>query len=154
MKNKTGPEILAAYTRAHTLFSSRGLRPQLQRLNNEASAALKVFMTEQEVDFQLVPPHYNKIELIIGLTPSMPFRQKPGEYPATAQPYFRRRRLVANVPLMIPLCYDLPYRKKVVIDGCCRVKLVYRALARCMYRIHRRLEAVFFRRIVSIDRSQ
>ncbi|EEC47130.1 predicted protein [Phaeodactylum tricornutum CCAP 1055/1] len=30
MKNKSGPEILAAYQRAHSLFTQRGLRPQLQ----------------------------------------------------------------------------------------------------------------------------
>ena len=60
MPNKTGPAILAAYKRAHTLFSSRGLKPQLQRLDNEASAALKSFMAEQEVDFQLVPPHVHR----------------------------------------------------------------------------------------------
>ena len=44
----------------------------------------------------------NKFELIIGLTPSMPFCQKPSEYPATALPYFRRRRLFAIVPLLFP----------------------------------------------------
>jgi hypothetical protein len=27
MKNKSGPEILAAYQRAHALFTQRGLRP-------------------------------------------------------------------------------------------------------------------------------
>jgi hypothetical protein len=60
MKNKTGPEILAAYKRAHTLFSSRGLKPQLQRLDNEASTALKTYMADQDVDFQLVPPHVHR----------------------------------------------------------------------------------------------
>jgi hypothetical protein len=60
MKNKTGPEILAAYKRAHDLFASRGLKPQLQRLDNEASTALKTYMTEQAVDFQLVPPHVHR----------------------------------------------------------------------------------------------
>ena len=60
MKNKTGSEILAAYTRAHTLFTSRGLKPQLQRLDNEASTALKSYMESQDVDFQLVPPHVHR----------------------------------------------------------------------------------------------
>ena len=60
MPNKTGPSILAAYKRAHTLFSARVLKPQLQRLDNEASAALKSFMAEQDVDFQLVPPHVHR----------------------------------------------------------------------------------------------
>ncbi|KAI2490331.1 hypothetical protein MHU86_24250 [Fragilaria crotonensis] len=60
MRSKSGPEILAAYTRAHTLLTSRGLKPQLQRLDNEASTALKSFMTNHEVDFQLVPPHVHR----------------------------------------------------------------------------------------------
>ena len=60
MKSKTGPEILAAYKRAHDLFSSRGLKPQLQRLDNEASTALKSYMVSQGVDFQLVSPHVHR----------------------------------------------------------------------------------------------
>jgi hypothetical protein len=56
MRNKSGPEILAAYKRAHALFTQRGLRPQLQRLDNEASTALQSFMTSEHVDFQLAPP--------------------------------------------------------------------------------------------------
>ena len=38
MKDRSGPEILMAYKRGHELLSSRGLRPQLQKLDNEASA--------------------------------------------------------------------------------------------------------------------
>lgn len=34
MTSKTGPEILAAYKQAHTLLTSRGLRPRLQQLDN------------------------------------------------------------------------------------------------------------------------
>ncbi|EEC51526.1 predicted protein [Phaeodactylum tricornutum CCAP 1055/1] len=60
MKNRTGTEILAAYRRAFDLFSSRGLRPQLQRLDNEASTALQQFMDDSRVDFQLVPPHLHR----------------------------------------------------------------------------------------------
>jgi hypothetical protein len=56
MKSKSGAEILAAYQRAHSLFTQRGLQPQLQRLDNEASTALQSFMTAHQVDFQLAPP--------------------------------------------------------------------------------------------------
>ena len=56
MKNKSGPEILAAYQRAHKMFNERGLRPLLQKLDNEASEALQQFMTSQGVDYQLAPP--------------------------------------------------------------------------------------------------
>ena len=57
MKTRSGPDHLAAYKRIHTILTSRGLRPQLQRLDNEASNELKQFLTENKVDFQLVPPH-------------------------------------------------------------------------------------------------
>ena len=60
MPNRSGASILATYKRAHTMFSSRGLRPQLQRLDNEASHALQEFMTEQDVDYQLAPPHIHR----------------------------------------------------------------------------------------------
>lgn len=56
MKGKSGPEILAAYQRAFKVLCAAGLRPQLQRLDNEASETLKQFMTDENVDFQLVPP--------------------------------------------------------------------------------------------------
>jgi hypothetical protein len=54
--NRTAKEILRAYTKIHTLLVSRGLRPQLQRLDNEASTILKEFLKNQQIDFQLVPP--------------------------------------------------------------------------------------------------
>lgn len=60
MSSKSGPDILAAYKRAHALLTSRGLRPRLQRLDNEASAALQQFMHSEEVDFQLAPPHVHR----------------------------------------------------------------------------------------------
>jgi hypothetical protein len=36
---------------------SRGFKPKLQPLDNEASAGLKSFFTENDVEYQLVPPH-------------------------------------------------------------------------------------------------
>ena len=60
MASKSGPDILAAYKRAHTLLSSRSLRPQLQRLDNEASTALQQYMHSEHVDFQLAPPHVHR----------------------------------------------------------------------------------------------
>ena len=61
MTSKSGPDILAAYKRAHALvLTSRGLRPRLQRLDNEASKALQQFMHSAGVDFQLAPPHVHR----------------------------------------------------------------------------------------------
>ncbi|GKY94061.1 hypothetical protein MPSEU_000372700 [Mayamaea pseudoterrestris] len=60
MKNKSGASILAAYTRIHKLLCARGLKPQLQRLDNEASKALKDYMVSESVDYQLAPPHIHR----------------------------------------------------------------------------------------------
>jgi hypothetical protein len=60
MKNRTGPEILAAYKRGHNLFSSKGFKPRLQTLDNEASEALQQFFRDENVDYQLVPPHVHR----------------------------------------------------------------------------------------------
>ena len=57
MKDRSGPEILLAYKRGHELISSRGLRPQLQKLDNEASSALQQHLVSEDVNFQLAPPH-------------------------------------------------------------------------------------------------
>ena len=58
MTSKSGPDILAAYKRAHALLTSRGHHPRLQRLDNEASKALQQFMHSTKVNFQLAPPHH------------------------------------------------------------------------------------------------
>jgi hypothetical protein len=60
MKSRGGADIIAAYQRTFSMFTSRGLTPQFQRLDNEASAALQDYLTEQAIDFQLVPPHVHR----------------------------------------------------------------------------------------------
>ena len=56
MKDRSGPEIMMAYKRGHELLSSRGLRPQLQKLDNEASSVLQQHLASVDVNFQLAPP--------------------------------------------------------------------------------------------------
>jgi hypothetical protein len=60
MKNRQGKSIVAAYQTIHTLLVSRGLRPILQRLDNEASSLLRNFLQKEHIDFQLVPPHNHR----------------------------------------------------------------------------------------------
>jgi hypothetical protein len=60
LKSRSGPHILAAYTTAHTLSVARGFKPQLQRLDNEASTALLQFLDNNQVDAQLTPPHVHR----------------------------------------------------------------------------------------------
>ena len=60
MKSRSAPDHLAAYKRVYDVLKSRGLKPQLQRLDNEASQLLKNFLADNQVDFQLVPPHAHR----------------------------------------------------------------------------------------------
>jgi hypothetical protein len=48
-------QLLQAYKTAFALLQSRGLKPQLQRIDNECSKILKAYMAEQQVDYQLTP---------------------------------------------------------------------------------------------------
>jgi hypothetical protein len=60
MPSRSKESILAAYKNAIAVLIKAGLRPKLQRLDNEASTILQEFMTDQEIDFQLVPPHIHR----------------------------------------------------------------------------------------------
>jgi hypothetical protein len=57
IKNRTENELLRAYSRMHQYLTDQGLKPQLQKLYNECSSALKKFMRNADVEFQLVPPY-------------------------------------------------------------------------------------------------
>jgi hypothetical protein len=46
-----------AYDHIHQELTAKGFKPKLQTLDNEASAALKHFLTANDVEYQLVPPH-------------------------------------------------------------------------------------------------
>jgi hypothetical protein len=60
MKSRSASEWLKAYEHIHQELASRGFKPKLQTLDNEASAALKSFFTENDVEYQLVPPHFHR----------------------------------------------------------------------------------------------
>jgi hypothetical protein len=63
LSSHTENELLRAYTSIHTKLTERGLKPTLQRLDNEASGKLKQFMTNNGVSYQLVPPHIHRRNL-------------------------------------------------------------------------------------------
>ena len=70
LKNRSEQEILRAYSKLHQHLTDRGLKPQLQKLDNECSNALKQFMRTASVEFQLVPPYdhrQNAAERAIGI---------------------------------------------------------------------------------------
>lgn len=68
MKNRKAETIVDAYKSIYTRLVNAGFKPRLQRLNNECSELLKEFLTNAEIDFQLVPPgchHQNAAERAI-----------------------------------------------------------------------------------------
>ena len=60
LRSRTGPCILAGYQVLHARLVAAGLRPKLQRLDNECSSALKQFLVDENVDYQLVPPRLHR----------------------------------------------------------------------------------------------
>jgi hypothetical protein len=56
IKNRSAESILEAYQKAHNKLVQAGLCPKLHRLDNECSQILKDYMTNQQEDYQLVPP--------------------------------------------------------------------------------------------------
>ena len=60
IKSRQADEILKAYTKLSTRLANRGFRIRLHKLDNEASTALKEYMTKEDVEYQLVPPHIHR----------------------------------------------------------------------------------------------
>ena len=60
LKNCVGISIVNAYTNLLDRLKKSGLKPKLQKLDNEASQALRNYMHEQAIDFQLAPPHCHR----------------------------------------------------------------------------------------------
>jgi hypothetical protein len=60
MKLITASEWVNAYDSVHQELTVKGFKPKLQTLNNEASSALKSFFTDNDIAYQLVPPHCHR----------------------------------------------------------------------------------------------
>ena len=60
MKNRGDKEMVRAFDLLIQSLIGRGLRPLLQRLDNEASLALRTYLTEQGIEYQLAPPHIHR----------------------------------------------------------------------------------------------
>jgi hypothetical protein len=56
MRSKSGAEWVKACGVFFDEMTARGFRPKLQTMDNEASAALKNYFTEKEMNYQLAPP--------------------------------------------------------------------------------------------------
>jgi hypothetical protein len=59
MKSRSASEWVKSYDTVHQELTVKGFKPQLQTLDNEASAALKNFFTINDIAYQLVLPHYH-----------------------------------------------------------------------------------------------
>jgi hypothetical protein len=57
MKSRSASEWVKAYDLIHQELTANVFKPKPQTLDNEASAALKIFFTTYDVEYQLVPPH-------------------------------------------------------------------------------------------------
>jgi hypothetical protein len=60
MKNRGDKEMVRAFDLLIQSLIIRGLRPSLQCLDNEASLALRNYLTKQRIDYQLAPPHIHR----------------------------------------------------------------------------------------------
>jgi len=57
IKSRSESELVRAYPKLHSYLSACGLKPNFQVLDNECHAALKTFMSSNNIKFQLVPPY-------------------------------------------------------------------------------------------------
>jgi hypothetical protein len=60
MKSKFNAEWVRAFGVVFDEMTSKGFKPKMQTMDNEASGALKNHFTEKEMNYQLVPPHYHR----------------------------------------------------------------------------------------------
>jgi hypothetical protein len=60
MKSRSASEWVKAYDHIHQELTAKGVKPKLQTLDNEASAASKNCFTTNDVKYQLVPPRYHR----------------------------------------------------------------------------------------------
>jgi hypothetical protein len=60
MKNRGDKEMVQAFDFLIQSLIVRGLKPHLQRLDNESSLALRNYLTQQGITYQLAPPHIHQ----------------------------------------------------------------------------------------------
>ena len=60
LPNRQRATITRAWTTIHNILASKGAKPNLYIMDNEASKELKETMTQQRINFELVPPHTHR----------------------------------------------------------------------------------------------
>jgi hypothetical protein len=61
MKSRSASEWVKAYDTIHQELTVKGFKPKLQTLDNEVSTALENFFTVNDIAYQLVPPHFHRL---------------------------------------------------------------------------------------------
>ena len=56
LNTKAGAEHLQTFKDVHTLLLHRGLQPKYRRMDNDCSASIKKFITDNNMELQLNPP--------------------------------------------------------------------------------------------------
>ena len=60
IKDRSAPTILSAFQTALNLLKSCGHKPKLHTLDNECSALLKEYLSQQDIAYQLTPPYIHR----------------------------------------------------------------------------------------------
>jgi hypothetical protein len=60
IKDRTAPELLKAFQVMEQELVARGLKPKLMKLDNGASKLLKMYLHQQNITFQFVPPYSHR----------------------------------------------------------------------------------------------
>jgi hypothetical protein len=60
IKIRSGAEAIRAYTKIYDELTAKGLKPTFQKMDNEASTALKHFLHSKVIEFQLMAPHVHR----------------------------------------------------------------------------------------------
>jgi hypothetical protein len=59
--NRSAHHIVAAFEDIHNMLALRGRKPHLHILDNECSEALKDFMEQEDIDYQVTPPGIHRV---------------------------------------------------------------------------------------------
>jgi hypothetical protein len=64
MKSRKAPDLVAAYNELHQQLLDGGVKPVLQRLDNEISRVLIKAINDKGIDYQLASPHDHRLNRI------------------------------------------------------------------------------------------
>ena len=63
MRTRSASDMVAAYQKLINRLNKSGIQPKMHILDNECSELLKTAITNNDMDYQLVPPHNHRRNL-------------------------------------------------------------------------------------------